>query len=154
MLRRSHPLTQRPGPASGGAGSVYTGPSQKCASQAKRTGHLSPNGTVHPHPQPDSEVAANSWLWIFVPVESKAPFQSAFCPAASASIPLLLCALGTCLHAIVLLLHLATRSLSHSLSGRPCLTRPISHTRTIGSSCYHLPCAPRALLSRLWPGTQ
>lgn len=154
MLRRSHPLTQQPGPANKGAGSVYTGPNQKCASRAKCTGHLSPNGTVHPHPQPDSEVAANSWLWISAPVESKAPSQPASCPAVAASIPLLLSALGTCLHATVLLLHLATRSLSHSLSGRPYLTRPISHTRTISSSCHHPPRAPRALLSLLWPGIQ
>lgn len=42
-----------------------------------------------PPPPPDSEVAANSWLWISVPVESKAPFHSAFCPAASASNSLL-----------------------------------------------------------------
>ena len=137
MLCRSHPLTQRPGQANEGAGSVYTGPNQKCASRAKCTGHLSPNGTVHPHPQPDSEVAVNSWLWIFAPVESKAPFQSAFCPAVSASIPLLLSALGTCFHTIVLLLHLATRLLSHSLSGRPCLTRPISHTHTHAHAHTH-----------------
>ena len=153
MLRESHPLAQRPGPANEGAGSVYTGPNQKCASRAKCTGHLSPNGTVHPHPRPGwggSEFLAVD----FCARGIRGPFSIGF----------LSC--SVCLHPSPpqRLVYLSSRHcFAFALSNKvavtlplrmPCLMWPISYTRSISPSFYHPPCAPQVPLSLLWPSIQ
>lgn len=73
-LRKPSPNSTVPGNKQARFACVYTGPNKKCDSQTESTGHsLLMDLCTPPPPLPDSEVATNSWLWIFVPVESKAP---------------------------------------------------------------------------------
>lgn len=77
-LRKPSPNSTVPGNKWAEFVSVYTVPNKKCDTQTKSTGHSLRECRSPPPTLPDSEVAANSWLWIFVPVESKAPFTQLF----------------------------------------------------------------------------
>lgn len=108
-------------------------------------------GTAHPHPQPGSEAAANSWLrilrlWNQRPLPAASVLQRPP-PSCSSSVPRVL----VFRHCLAFAL---SNKVTVTLSGRPCLMWPVSYTRTIRPSYCHPPCAPQVLLSLLWPGIQ